>query len=74
MGQGGFNDYLLFGFPNKNIYVLESIRFGNATYVFDRNWEELSQLSKKEILDNDLHVNRIIHIEGWEQNVNDLLN
>ncbi|WP_108423940.1 hypothetical protein [Flagellimonas amoyensis] len=74
VGQGGFNDYLVFGFPNKNIYVLESIRTGNATYVFDRNWQELSQLSKKEILDNDLYEERIIHREGWEENINNLLN
>ena len=74
VGNGGFNDYLVFGFPNKNLFILESIRTGNATYVFDHNWEELSQLSKKEILDNALQHDRIIHREDWEDNINELLN
>lgn len=74
IGNGGFNDYLVFGFPEKNIFILESIRTGNATYVFDQNWEELSQLSKKEILDNELQQNRIIHRQDWENNINALLN
>lgn len=74
IGNGGFNDYLVFGFPEKDIFILESIRTGNATYVFDQNWEELSQLSKKEILDNELQQERIIHREDWENNINALLN
>ncbi|WP_405199110.1 hypothetical protein [Christiangramia sp. LLG6405-1] len=74
VGNGGFNDYLVFGFPDKDIYILESIRTGNATYVFDQDWEEISQLSKKEILDNDLQRERIIHRDGWENNINELLN
>lgn len=74
VGNGGFNDYLVFGFPDKDLYILESIRTGNATYVFDQNWEELSQLTKKEILDNELQRERIIHRNDWEANINALLN
>jgi len=74
VGNGGFNDYLVFGFPDKDIFILESIRTGNATYVFDQDWEELSQLSKKEILDNELQKERVIHREDWEENINALLN
>ncbi len=74
IGQGGFNDYLVFGFPEKNLFILESVKPGNATYVFEKNWEELSRLSKKEILDQNFQLNRFIHKEGWENSIDQLLN
>jgi len=49
-GNGGFNDYVVFGFEDRNLYVLENSFAGNATYIFNNNWENLSQLSKAEIL------------------------
>ncbi|WP_291077839.1 MULTISPECIES: hypothetical protein [unclassified Empedobacter] len=72
VGQGGFYDYIVFGFPERNIYILESIKTGNATYVFDRNWEELSQYSKAEILNNHLQLERFVHSPSWEQNINSI--
>ena len=73
IGRGGFNNYLVFGFNEKNLYLLESTREGNATYVFRDDWEILSQLTKKEILTNDLQEERIIHREGWDNNIRRLL-
>lgn len=65
-GAGGFNDYTIFGFEKKSIYILESMRSGNAIYVFEKDWKELSRLTKKEILDNNYHKARIIHKDNWE--------
>jgi hypothetical protein len=45
----------------------------NATYVFEQNWERLSQLSKAEILDRDLQKDRLIHREGWPEKIHTLL-
>lgn len=73
IGRAGFRGYIVFGFPDKNLYVLESIYFGNATYVFAEDWEELSKKTKAEILDASLQEARIIHREGWEYRVNTLL-
>jgi len=73
IGKGGFNNYLVFGFKNKNLYLLESVREGNATYVFRNEWEDLSKLTKKEILTNDLQEDRIIHREGWDTKIKKLL-
>lgn len=73
VGQGGFYDYIVFGFPNKNLYILESIKNGNATYIFDNNWEALSQMTKAEILNNNLQRERIFHRPGWENRINELL-
>lgn len=73
IGQGGFNDYIVFGFQDKNIYILESIRSGNATYIFNNNWEELSRLTKAEILNNNLQQDRIFHTPSWEGQINRIL-
>lgn len=73
VGRAGFWGYVIFGFPDKDIYILESIYFGNATYVFADNWETLSTKTKAEILDARLQKDRIIHKEGWEKNIHALL-
>ena len=73
VGQGGFNDYIVFGFPNKNLYILESIKSGNATYVFNSNWEQLSRLTKAEILNNNLHQSRVFHTPSWKEDMNRIL-
>ena len=72
-GRGGFSGYIVFGFPRKNLYVLESLYYGNATYVFRENWEKLSQLSKAVILSGNLQTARIVHQPGWEKEVRHLL-
>ena len=73
IGTAGFHGYLIFGFPTKNLFVLESVHLGNATYVFDKNWKELSQLTKAEILDRGLAKERIIHLVPWFSRIRDLL-
>jgi hypothetical protein len=73
VGRAGFSGYLIFGFKDKDLYVLESVHYGNATYVFDEDWERLSQLSKAEILAEDLHEARVIHRETWEREIRNLL-
>lgn len=73
VGQGGFNDYMVFGFPSKNLFILESLRWGNATYIFDKDWEELSRMTKKEILDGGFQKDRLIHKDGWEKSIRELL-
>ena len=73
IGQAGFAGYLIFAFPKKNIYMLESIYHGNATYVFEENWEYLSKLTKAQILQENLQKDRIIHRNTWKAKVDNLL-
>ena len=70
IGTAGFTGYI--GFEFKEFTILESLIYGNAIYVFDKNWLEFSKLTKKEILDRNLHIKRIIHKEGWEKEVEEL--
>ena len=74
VGKAGFRGYIIFGFENKNFFVLESVYTGNATYVLGQNWKEISQLTKEQILKNNLHEQRIVHSKSWEIEIKKLLN
>ena len=73
VGNAGFTGYWIFGFPNKDIYILESVYPNNATYVLGENWESISRMSKSDILRNDFHVARLVHRIGWNEEVSRLL-
>jgi len=74
VGVGGFSDYVVFGFTAKRRYVLESPNTGNATYVFRDDWEPISRLSKREILQDNLQEDRLIHNARWARAVSELIN
>lgn len=61
IGNQGFKGYIVFGFPKQNMYILESALYGNAIYVFNEKWEELSKKTKVEIIHNKLQIERITH-------------
>lgn len=73
VGHGGFHGYIVHGFTPKNLYVLESMYYGNATYVFGETWEELSQKTKAEILNEKLQKARVIHRGGWKRAIEDIV-
>ncbi len=74
VGIGGFKDYVVFGFTDRNRYVFESPNTGNATYVFRNEWEPISHLSKYEILQSNLHEERLIHNSRWHRAINEVIN
>ena len=71
VGRAGFAGYLVFGY--EDVFVMESLYYGNATYVFGEDWEELSKLTKAEILREARQRDRIIHRESWEGEIRQLL-
>jgi hypothetical protein len=73
IGHAGFRGYLILGFPERNLFVCESVYMGNATYIFDERWEELSKLTKAEILSEHLQTDRIIHRSKWDDRMRSLL-
>jgi hypothetical protein len=73
VGVGGFSAYVVFGFTDKNRYVLESPYLGNATYVFRDDWEHVSGLSKAEIIEGDLHEARLIHNDKWQRQLREII-
>jgi hypothetical protein len=73
VGRSGFAGYVIFGFPKKKVFVLESAETGNATYVFGQNWQQLSQMTKAQILAVNLQKDRIVHLVGWHDKIKALL-
>ena len=73
IGKQGFRAYVAYIFTNKGLAVLESAMLDNATYVFDLDWHRVSQLTKAQILDGNLHRHRIIHTRNWQARIAQLL-
>ncbi|MCA0347909.1 MAG: hypothetical protein LCH35_01470 [Bacteroidetes bacterium] len=73
IGNGGFTGYWIFGFPNNNIFLLESVYPNNATYALGENWENISRMTKSEILRNDFHIARVVHRLSWNEEIDRLL-
>ncbi len=73
VGEGGFRAYVAYIFNAKGRAVLESVMLDNATYVFDRDWQQVSQLTKAQILQDNLHLDRIIHAANWNHRIHKLL-
>ncbi|MBT2655349.1 hypothetical protein J7E81_08875 [Bacillus sp. ISL-18] len=69
IGTNGYRGYVIFGFTNQNLYIFE---YGNATYVFEGDWKQLSQMTKAEILTANLQKHRFVHLEGWKQQIEGL--
>lgn len=72
IGENGYRGYIIFGFTKLNLYIFESAEYGNATYVFEGNWEQLSQLTKAEIITDNLQKHRFVHLAGWSQQIKGL--
>lgn len=72
-GKGGFHGYLVFVFKNRRLVLMENMIYGNATYIFRDNWEELSKLSKAEIQKYNLYDKRLVHRESWPMQIGKLL-
>lgn len=73
IGEDGFYGYVVYGYPDKNLYVFESNQIDNATYIFNSRWEELSKLSKKELIQDNLYAYRLIHNSEWNKKIQDIL-
>lgn len=73
VGNGGFSGYLIVGFEKKSLYILESTQVNNATYILENNWEEISKLTKGEILNNKYHKDRVIHSKQWFDDIEKVL-
>lgn len=73
-GINNFKGYYVFGFEEKSIYILESIKTDNAIYIFENEWEELSKKSKYELIQNYAKkMKRICHKGDWENKIKTLL-
>ena len=53
---------------DENIVVFENVDYGNALYILFDNWQEISQMSRIDILKrHEQDFIRIVHKNGWEK-------
>jgi hypothetical protein len=70
-----FRGYIIFYFRESRLAVLDSPLIGNAIYAIKEDWEELSKLSKAELLRyHPTKVTRIIHSGNWFTRLKQVLN
>ena len=73
VGTGKFARYFGARFGTR-LVALENLEYGNALYVFEENWEALTQLSRSELVKRrDPSVHRIPHVRGWQSLIRQLL-
>lgn len=72
IGKNGYRGYIIFGFTKLNLYIFESAEYGNATYVFEGDWEKISKMTKAEIINANLYTERFVHLEGWKKQIGEL--
>lgn len=73
-GMNGFHGYLVFDFPKAGVVIMENMLYGNATYVIEHNWEEVSKLTKGEVIANNLAKDRVVHsARRWKSDIDKIL-
>ncbi|MCC2624918.1 MAG: hypothetical protein K0R14_791 [Burkholderiales bacterium] len=74
-GLGGYSGYFISEYTDKRLLIVENFRYGNATYVFNDTYESINfeGLTKKKIIDEKLHKERLIHTKGWENKIAEYL-
>ncbi|MGD6854487.1 hypothetical protein ACQCVO_05385 [Bacillus infantis] len=72
-GTDGFNRY--FGAKLKDdLVILENSRYGNALYIFFEDWQELSKLSRGDLLmSQDKDFERVTHNGNWKNRVTNVI-
>lgn len=59
---------------SDNLVVFESLKYGHAIYVLYEDWQELSKLSRSEIIQlPDERFDRIRHTIGWKNKLSSLI-
>lgn len=73
VGKGNFARYFGARFGER-LVALENLEYGNALYVFEENWERLTQLSRTELIKRrDPSVHRVPHLPGWQSAIRKLV-
>lgn len=68
-GVGGYFGYIGFEFKDKGICILDSIAYGNDTYIFEGNWNEISKMTKKDILKKGNAKEKISNGNLWSEKI-----
>lgn len=67
-GEDGFMGYYIAEFGD-NIYICDSVFLNNAIYILGNDWENISKMTKKEIINGSYAKARIIHSGDWKKQI-----
>lgn len=74
-GPNNFFGYIVFGFSDLGIAVLETMYSDNATYIFKMSDYETNAIQDKQtVLQNKAMLKRIYHYDDWEMRIKEYLN
>jgi hypothetical protein len=73
VGVEEFDGYVAFIFSRVGKTVLENPLEGNAIYVFEKDWKNLSRLTKSEVLSDGGFRTRIVHTREWQSRLRQVL-
>lgn len=69
-GPSGFWGYIVFGFTDLNIVILETMYSDNATYVFKMDDYEKNVIQdKQQAIKNKQLIRRFYHYDNWENQI-----
>lgn len=77
MGIGGFNEYLMFEYPEQDLMILENLKTGNATFLFTLSkFNKNKELNKQNAPGDSSFLKRIIHnnLEDWDRQFSSFFN
>lgn len=73
-GKSGMQRYFGAMF-SESLVAFENLKYGNAIYVFQQNWIELSRLTRIKLMQTHRgELIRIIHRDGWERRLSNTIN
>jgi hypothetical protein len=73
VGTSGFSRYIGAQIQG-DLIVLENPVHGNAVYVLGSDWQEVSRRTRVDLLrDETAHYERIVHRDGWEGRLRDIV-
>jgi hypothetical protein len=73
-GLDEFDGYLAFIFSTMSGAVLENPIEGNAVYIFDEHWREMSKLSKSELFqESPGRFRRVVHTGDWKSRLKEIM-
>lgn len=69
-GPSGFWGYIVFGFTDLNVVILETMYSDNATYVFNMDDYENNVIKDKQnAINNKQLIKRFYHYDNWENQI-----
>lgn len=75
--EGDFESYVAYHYPHTSKVLLESLEYGNAAYVLQGSWEQLSRLTKSDLNHYHWHeIQRVFHRDdgNWRDTIKQALN